>query len=182
MGGDWDFLFWVMQVSGALALMIQNAALFLPCARRILKVQFISTIMWCIYYALMGMQNVVLICLASAIRIIVSVKASDKTLRTYSFFHTAILCIAMAFMATQNHEFFPILIAIAAHYRIMARDQLPHFLWLGMLMAIMWGGYSLYCGAWFGLLNDTIAFVCCSSALFRFYHLEKKKTHAIVSA
>ena len=81
-------------------------------------------------------------------------------------------------MAQDVAQLFPVLIAIASHYRILARDKLPQFLYLGALMALMWGSYSIYYGAWFGLLNDSIALACCLAALFRYYKRQKKTSLA----
>lgn len=174
MDGQFEVIFLIMQGCGAAALIIQNAANFLPCGKKILQVQIVSSVLWAAHYGLMGLQNIMVMCFAGAIRNWQSAYAEPLKLKRLNIYHTISIIAFLIGSAMTFAELFPILMVVLFYFRMMARDDLLQFHFIGIICAILWTGLHFYNGAWFGVLNDSIATICAGLAFLNVYYKQRK--------
>lgn len=165
--------FWVIQACGAAALLIQSVSNFLPCGKKILKIQAVSQLLWGAYYWLSDLSAVMMTSLAGALRNIVSSHASPRILVRYNILNTVILCAVLCLSVASVLDLLPVLATILFYFRMVSRDHLFQFHAYGLVCAGIWTIYEIYCQAWFGVASDTISILCCLAALYRVYLKQK---------
>lgn len=180
MDSDWGLIFIIIQLCGALALIIQNYSNFLPCGKQIMKMQIVSSLLWAFHYGMRGLENVMVMCCAGALLNAISSRASQSFLIKYNVFHFACLVIFLSLTLQGNTDLLPIIAVTFGFVRMISRDNLVKFHSCGLVCAIIWTVYHALCSSWFGVMNDGIVTVTTALALMK--ALQTRKSIPVTAA
>lgn len=160
---------WIIPFCGLCALLLQNAAHFLPCGRKILRLQFVSGLLWAVHYGLRGLENVMYTSLGGSIRNLVSAYLPMRAVIIFVGLYTLGMSLLLLFSIERSMDFLPVLCCCLFFIKVLNRDRLIYFHIMGVFIGLMWATYHLYCQSWFGAINDGISVVVISMALARIH-------------
>ena len=174
----WDAgsFFWVIQVCGLCAFLIQHGACFLPCGKKILQVQTGSCVLWGLYYLFLGMPNIAAMSGVAAVRNIVSSSLTPKYLKQFNLSYSLLVLMILLYFWQGWMDIFIMLGVLTIYLRLNSRDHLLHFHAWGIAGALLFSIYHVYNEAWFGILNDGVGVMVCVTAFLKTYYDHKRIT------